>query len=295
MERAKRTGSLRRGLGTIVKAILRKKASGAGGKGPKHASVKSSPARVAQAVASSKENAVRGRASSGEKHKAVVPSGAARAGKKALGHSAAIASSTATPAAGPKYFFHSDVPESYDETYMRAMPKDPEWIFVYWEISEATRRRLIRKMGRAEYEAAAKVLRMIDVSEVEYDCSGSARYVDMEIDRYAASWYVRVQEYGKSYVFECGFRTAGGRFHCAVRSNRVTVPRFGPSPTVDPDWNGASSRELIMASWSGNGKAPGASEGRFDVAGEETVAESIFNLAGPSGSGFLGVSSGRMR
>ena len=200
------------------------------------------------------------------------------------------------PVSGPKYFFHSDIPDEYNETYMRALPRDPEWIFVYWEISENRKNDLIRKMGRAEYESSKAVLRLIDVTGHDYNGSNPRQYVDMEIDRFATTWYIRVQEYGKTYILEYGFLTWSGKFLPAVRSNFVNVPRFGLSPAIDANWYSDRTDELTSLSSWGNGRTLGASEKRFGdigrIAGE--VGE-LLNLSAGSGSGMFGLKGNGIR
>lgn len=197
---------------------------------------------------------------------------------------------------GPKYFFHSDVPDRYNESYMRALPRDPEWIFVYWEISEGMKKDLIRKMGRAEYESSKAILRLIDVAGYDYDGSNPRQYIDMEIDKYATSRYLRIQEHGKTYILEYGFLTSSGRFFRVVRSNRVNVPRFGLSPFVDANWYSVNSEELISMSSIGNGRTLGASEKRFDVFGENAAGMGeLLGISEGSGSGMFGMPGNGIR
>jgi hypothetical protein len=191
---------------------------------------------------------------------------------------------------GPKYFFHTDIPDTYNETYMRAIPRDPEWIFVYWEISEPTMNDLKRKMGGTEFGIAKKLLRLCDVTEIIYNGSNAWRYTDIEINRIANNWYIKVPEPSRTYLVECGFLTSDGRFLLAVRSNVVKVPRLGLSPVLDQQWSTAASDELIRMSAAGIKRGLGASEKRFGVlAGEAGNQEAFWGLSAGSGSGLFGV------
>jgi uncharacterized protein len=200
-----------------------------------------------------------------------------------------------SPMAGPKYFFHADIPDSYNDTYMRAMTRDPEWLFVYWEISEAFRNSLKSKMGDAAFESAKKLLRLCDVTDIDYNGTNAQHYVDIEINDYANNWYVHVPESGRAYVVECGLLTSDGKFFLAVRSNVVNVPHFGLSPIQDEEWTTASTDELIRMSADGLNRPLGASEKRFGVGAEapEKVA-SIFGLGSGSGSGMVVMPSSRI-
>ena len=186
-----------------------------------------------------------------------------------------------SPIAGPKYFFHTDIPDVYNDTYMRALPRDPEWIFVYWEISESSRNGLKGKMGEAAYHSSKKLLRLSDVTDRNYDGSNARSYTDIEINDYANNWYIRVPEPGKTYLVECGFLTSEGRFFHAVRSNAVNVPHFGLSAKRDGEWAGTD--ELLRMSSAGLKRGLGASEKRFGALAERE--ESNFGLASGSGSG----------
>lgn len=186
-----------------------------------------------------------------------------------------------SPVAGPKYFFHTDIPDVYNDTYMRALPRDPEWVFVYWEISESSRNGLKGKMGEAAYHSSKKLLRLYDVTDRNYDGSNAQSYTDIEINDYANNWYIRVPEQGRTYLVECGFLTSEGKFFHAVRSNAVNVPHFGLSATRDGELAGTD--ELLRMSSAGLKRGLGASEKRFGALAERE--EGGFGLASGSGSG----------
>ncbi|HUI92984.1 MAG TPA: DUF4912 domain-containing protein [Chitinivibrionales bacterium] len=192
-------------------------------------------------------------------------------------------------AAGPKYFFHSDVPDEYNDTYMRALPRDPEWIFVYWEISEAARGELKKKMGEEAYHSSKKLLRLSDVTGRTYDGSNAHGYTDVEINDYANNWYIRVPAPGRTYLVECGFLTAEGRFFLAVRSNTVNVPPFGLSANREDELAGTD--ELLRMSSTGLKRGLGSSGQRFGALAER--GEINLGLSSGSGSGMFGAPSSK--
>jgi hypothetical protein len=172
---------------------------------------------------------------------------------------------------------------------MRLIPRDPEWLFVYWEISEPSMNELKRKMGD-EFASNKKLLRLCDVTGIHYNGSNAGSYTDIEINGIANNWYLKVPETGRAYVVECGFLTSQGRYILAVRSNLVHVPRSGLSPVLDQEWTTASSDELIRMSADGLKRNLGASEKRFGiVAGETEKQETIFAFSAGSGSGMPGI------
>jgi hypothetical protein len=191
--------------------------------------------------------------------------------------------------AGPKYFFETDIPDSYNETYMRALPRDPQWLFAYWEISESKRNELRANMGESAFSSAKRIVRLIDVTDINYDGANAERYVDIEINGFANNWYVQVPESGRSYVLELGFLSTTGKFYCATRSNIISVPRMGVSPLQDEEWATVSTDELIRMSSDAMRSGMGSSERRF-AAAETLVGHAGFlgNLGSGSGSGGLG-------
>jgi hypothetical protein len=184
---------------------------------------------------------------------------------------------------GPKYFFRTDIPDVYNDTYMRALPRDPEWLFVYWEISGSSRNALKGKMGAAAYNSSKKLLRLYDVTGRNYDGSNAQGYTDIEINEYANNWYVRVPEPGKTYLVECGLLTAEGRFFLAVRSNAVNVPHFGLSANKDGELAGTD--ELLRMSSAGLKRGLGASEKRFSALAEREELNAGLGSGSGSGSG----------
>ena len=59
-----------------------------------------------------------------------------------------------------KYVVITDLPDCYNRTYLRALPKDPEWLFAYWEISKEHIDTLRNKMGDEQFEAAKPTIRV---------------------------------------------------------------------------------------------------------------------------------------
>jgi hypothetical protein len=179
------------------------------------------------------------------------------------------------PAMGPKYFFSTDIPGTYNETYMRALPRDPLWIFAYWEVSGETIELIRRHVGADVYNSSKWLLRVLDVSDIFYDGTNAWRQMDIELAPYASSWYVKVWEAGRTYMLQCGIVTPDSRFFSAVNSNAVQMPRAGVSSVLDEEWMTASTDELIRLSGLKRGFGSSENSSRFSAAG----------LASGSGSG----------
>jgi hypothetical protein len=166
----------------------------------------------------------------------------------------------ATSSKGPKYFFSTHIPDKYNETYLRALPRDPLWLFAYWELSGETVELLRRHVGGDAFARSKWVLRVLDVTDVVYNGSNAWRQTDVELAPHASSWYVKVWEPGRSYLLQVGIVTPDGRFFSAVNSNAAQMPRNAVSAVLDEEWTTASTDELIRLSGSQSGRLLGASE-----------------------------------
>jgi hypothetical protein len=161
-------------------------------------------------------------------------------------------------AAEPRHFFGARVPESYEQTYLYALPRDPEWIYLYWEFEEKTLGSIRQSMGTETYELSKRILRLIDITGIEYRGDNAWSTTDIEINTYANNWYLKAPEPGRRYLIECGHLAPDGAFYLITRSNPVDLPRGSVSDVSDEQWMTAHTDELIEAS--GLRRRIGASE-----------------------------------
>ncbi|MEK7476035.1 MAG: DUF4912 domain-containing protein [Candidatus Coatesbacteria bacterium] len=128
------------------------------------------------------------------------------------------------------------LPDSYGDTRIVAMVRDPWWIYAYWEIQPAKIDEVRRKVGDGAWRTVRSVLRVHDVTGVTFDGTNARRFHDITIEGGASAWYVEVGVPGRSWCVEIGILTADGRFFVLARSNVVTTPRDTVSPVIDEEW-----------------------------------------------------------
>jgi hypothetical protein len=189
----------------------------------------------------------------------------------------------AKPAKGPKYFFSTEIPDKYNETYLRALPRDPVWLFAYWEVSGETVELLRRHVGEDVFNKSKWVLRVLDVTDLVYNGSNAWRQTDIDLAPYATTWYVKVWEADRSYMLQVGIVTPDSRFFSAVNSNAAQMPRNTVSAVLDEEWTTASTDELIRLSGFPTGKMLGASQN----SSEFSTVQAAGGLASGSGSGSM--------
>ncbi|HNY26877.1 MAG TPA: DUF4912 domain-containing protein [Candidatus Sumerlaeota bacterium] len=115
------------------------------------------------------------------------------------------------------------LPDFYDETYVRLLVRDPEWVFVYWEIDTQTRERFWIPRGAHQ---GRLVLRWYDVTDVpEFNGQNAQRVIETAINDQTSSWYQHLPDPGRYWCAELGVLSSEGEFLCICRSNVVQTPR----------------------------------------------------------------------
>jgi len=158
----------------------------------------------------------------------------------------------------PRYFFKNDIPKSYNETYFNAIVRDAQSIFVYWELSDELQESVKKAMGDKAYEASKRILRVLDVTDIEYDGTNAWSSFDIDISPTANNWYINVSQPARNYVIECGQRDKSGQFYLLIRSNTIIMPRAAISGAIDAA-SGANESALLQASGTQQ-TPPGSSE-----------------------------------
>ncbi|MBC8474093.1 MAG: DUF4912 domain-containing protein, partial [Candidatus Omnitrophica bacterium] len=133
-----------------------------------------------------------------------------------------------------------DLLSHYGTTHLTLMVKDPFWIYTYWELANQK-----EDMGNAKI-----VLRMHDVTLIDFNGSNSNHYFDIEVGPHSNNWYINLLKDGVSYIGEIGLRMSDGGFFVLARSNCVQTPRMNYSPRSEQIWmevknNGDMARYAI--------------------------------------------------
>ncbi|MEW5895617.1 MAG: DUF4912 domain-containing protein [Candidatus Omnitrophota bacterium] len=135
-----------------------------------------------------------------------------------------------------KVFVDSEVmPADYGSTSVTLLSRDPHWVHAYWEISPASIECLRQNIGQAA-DHSAVVLRVYDVTLVDFNGSNANYYFDVDVGREANNWYVNFWSDNITCCADIGLRTSDGTFHTLSRSNFVTTPREYFSPRNEVIW-----------------------------------------------------------
>ncbi|MHC4885452.1 MAG: 1,4-alpha-glucan branching protein domain-containing protein [Planctomycetota bacterium] len=118
------------------------------------------------------------------------------------------------------------LPDTWNETYLYLIPRDPESMLAIWEVGEATRLDLTGRFGDDFFASNDLVLRVYQVTGVDFDGVNSNHIFEVSDElHWKNSYWVKVYA-GEDYIAEIGYRAAGTTFFEVVaRSNPIHIPR----------------------------------------------------------------------
>lgn len=121
----------------------------------------------------------------------------------------------------------STIPENYGLDRLAVLPRDPHWLYAYWELHGGALERLRFQHSAEIIDNARWVLRIRPAN----DCGFSL----VDIDLRAGQWYLNVASDSKLIV-DLGFVDNLGQFVEVVKGCTVTTPRSGISSQCDERW-----------------------------------------------------------
>lgn len=173
--------------------------------------------------------------------------------------------SVSSPGGNPSPAHHQEgpadwgppIPESYGQTRLTLLPRDPRWMFSYWEITENTAREIKSRHGENVFSESQPTLRRIQVRSN----NGSVRVlrqVDTAVALEARNWYLQVEEDGSTWYVELGLKRPNGEFILIVRSNYVRLPRGRMSSLTDERWGSLRMQMEELLTQSGGKSGAGS-------------------------------------
>src|SRR3989344_2170041 len=112
------------------------------------------------------------------------------------------------PQSGPEDW-GAPIPQGYGQTCVVLMPRDPSWMFCYWELTEATANELKSRYGEDIFSRAAPTLRRYRI-RLEDGKPRILGHVDCTVALEARNWYLQAEEEGSSWFVELGLKRPNG-------------------------------------------------------------------------------------
>ena len=114
---------------------------------------------------------------------------------------------------------------STSETRVVFLPRDPQWAYVFWEISDDDRQ-------RAQKEGASRLcLRLADVTGMQDGSAHPHTLQEVPVDSHSTEWYLPVPLCDRDYRVELGYRL-GTTWMSLAFSSVARVPALHPSEQI---------------------------------------------------------------
>ena len=114
---------------------------------------------------------------------------------------------------------------SSSETKVVFLPRDPEWAYVFWEISDNDR-------ANAQNEGASRLcLRLADVTNKNNGVANPGTLQEVVVDSHSTEWYLPIPLGGRDYKVELGYRI-GHKWMSLAHSSSAKVPSLHPSEQI---------------------------------------------------------------
>ena len=128
----------------------------------------------------------------------------------------------------------AELPPFYSEDRLVLLARDPYSIFAYWELSLSTEDRLRKSWDEEPKREPTLLLRI-------YKCHLSRQkdvenFFDIPVNYEANSWYISVNNAGRTYHAELGYLKPDKSFFAILRSNYIQTPRDSISDLIDEEW-----------------------------------------------------------
>lgn len=129
-----------------------------------------------------------------------------------------------------------ELPRSYGLDRLVLMVRDPYWLYAYWEITATRMEEITSRYGPQVWDDSRAVLRVYDVTGVEFNGINALRFFDCSLNDHSESWHINVPEANRTYCVDMGRLFPDGTFITILRSNSVTTPRDTLSDNLDEQW-----------------------------------------------------------
>jgi len=128
-----------------------------------------------------------------------------------------------------------DLPGSYGENLIVLLARDPWWLHSFWEVSPERLGEAAAHFGD-RWEQTRSVLRVYDVTDLDFDGSNAHSWFDLELSGNASNWYIHVGTPNRAWIVDIGRVSPDNDFFVLARSNVAATPRDGMSDVLDEEW-----------------------------------------------------------
>jgi ABC-type phosphate transport system substrate-binding protein len=121
----------------------------------------------------------------------------------------------------------AELPAGYGESHIVLMPRDPQWAYAYWDVSESHKAALRHEGGDR------LALRFYDVTDTEFSQQNPHSLQQYDCEEIATNWYIPVPLSDRDYIVEIGYLTQDERWLMLARSAPIRIPPIYPSDLIE--------------------------------------------------------------
>lgn len=129
-----------------------------------------------------------------------------------------------------------ELPRFYGVDRLILMARDPYWLYAYWEITATKQEDFIHSYGPEAWGGTQPVVRVYDVTGIEFNGLNANWFKDIGVDENADNWHIFVGEPDRDFCVDLGRMFPDGKFVTLLRSNTVSTPRASLSDRMDEEW-----------------------------------------------------------
>ncbi|NLC11001.1 MAG: DUF4912 domain-containing protein [Firmicutes bacterium] len=130
---------------------------------------------------------------------------------------------------------NEQLPDYYNEDVITLLPRDPYWVFAYWEISHSTKKSIEQSQGKS-WSQITKLFNLHRFNPTGKKIEGTSRVHIGATGELKGNWYFQVGVPDRKYYVELGYLDGNDTFHNILQSNQVQTPRDSLSDIIDEKW-----------------------------------------------------------
>lgn len=130
----------------------------------------------------------------------------------------------------PKSNESKELPQKYEREKLKLMPVNPNWVYVYWNFSEKSRKKL-KKLTKNSNIA----IRIIKKSTEDLGAEKKVIETDLKLDQNGNTYFHLPQD-NSTYIAFLGVKDKKGEFTPFIESNEITTPSSSMKSSDKEEW-----------------------------------------------------------
>jgi hypothetical protein len=130
----------------------------------------------------------------------------------------------------PKSNESKELPQNYESEKLKIMPVNPNWVYVYWNISEKSRKKLKKLSKNSNI-----TIRVIKKSAEKEEKEKKVIETDLKLDQNGNTYFHLPQD-NSAYVAFLGVKDKKGEFTPLIESNEITTPSSSIKSSDKEEW-----------------------------------------------------------